>query len=90
MSKIGLFEFKEKFGHSFSQNLFSNKFFLLFAVFLDKSYIWEKSCSRYRGQNTLSQSCFRVFKSSISSEQIDETASLWSLDSKIDGIARMS
>ena len=54
-------------------NLFNNKNFLLFAVFLDKSYIWEKFCSWDIGQSTLSQSGCRIFKSSISSEQINET-----------------
>ena len=44
-------------------------------MFQKKSYIWEKSCSWDIGENALSQSGCRIFKSFISSEQIDETAS---------------
>ena len=55
--------------------MFNNKILLLLAMFLDKSYIWEKSCSWNIGQNTLSQSDCRIFKSSISSKQINEIVS---------------
>ena len=48
--------------------------FMLFAAFLHKSHIWEKSFWDV-GQNPLSQSDCRIFKSNISSEQIDETTS---------------
>ena len=41
---------------------------LLFAVSLHKSYIWEKSCSWDIGQNILSLSDCRIFKSRISPE----------------------
>ena len=44
-------------------------------MLLHKTYIWEKSCSRDIGQNALSQSDSRIFKSNIFPEQIDETAS---------------
>ena len=47
----------------------------LFPVFLNKSYIWEKSCSWDIDQNDVSQTDGRIFKWSISPEQIDETAS---------------
>ena len=77
-AKNRLFDFKEKSGHSFSLNLFHKFFFLLFDVFLHKSYIWEKYFSWDIGQNALSQSDCRIFKSSISPEQIDETASFLS------------
>ena len=39
--------------------------FLLFAVFLLNSYIWENSCSWNIGQNVLSQSDCRIFKWTI-------------------------
>ena len=48
---------------------------LLFAVFLHKSSIWEKSYSWDIGQNPLSQSDCRISKWTISPEQIDETVS---------------
>ena len=38
---------------------------------------WEKSYSRDIGQNALIQSDYRIFKSTISPEQIDETASFF-------------
>ena len=63
--------------------MFNSKKKKLFAVFLDKSYIWEKSCSLDIGQNTLSQSGCRIFKSSISQEQIDETASFLACSYKL-------
>ena len=44
-------------------------------MFQKKSYVWEKSCSWDIGEDTLRQSGCRIFKSSISSEQIDQTAS---------------
>ena len=43
-------------------------------MFLNKSYIWKKSCSWDIGQNALSQSNCGIFKSAISPEQIDEAA----------------
>ena len=46
-------------------------------MFLTKSYIWEKSCSWVIGKNVLSQSDCRIFKSTISPEQVDETASFF-------------
>ena len=51
--------------------MFYNKCFYYLLYF----YIWEKSCSWDIGQNALSQPDCRIFKSSISPEQIDETAS---------------
>ena len=71
--KIVFFEFKETFGHNFSLNLFYNEN-LLFAVFLHKSYIWEKSYFWDIGQEALSQRDCRIFKSTIFPEQIDESA----------------
>ena len=41
-------------------------------MFLHRSYIWEKSYSWDMGQNALTQSECRIFKSTISPEQIDE------------------
>ena len=46
-------------------------------VFLHKSYIWKKPFFWDIGQNALSQSDCRVFKSTISLEQIDQTASFF-------------
>ena len=40
---------------------------------------WEKFCSWDMGQNALSQSHCRIFKSIISPEQIDETASFFDM-----------
>ena len=48
--------------------------FILFAVFLHKCYIWGKIRSWDIGQNAVSQSDSRIFKSTISLEQMDETA----------------
>ena len=48
--------------------------FILFAVFLNKSVIWGKSGSWDMGQNALSQLDCRIFKSTISLEQNDEIA----------------
>ena len=48
---------------------------ILYARFLHKSYIWEKFCSWDKGQNVFSQSERRTFRSTISAEQIDKTAS---------------
>ena len=47
--------------------------FILFAIFLHKSHIWEKSGSRSMGQNALGQSDCSV-KSNICLEQNDEIA----------------
>ena len=44
----------------------------MFAVFLHKSHIWEKSGSWDMDQNALGQSDCRIFKSTISLEQIDK------------------
>ena len=55
--------------------MFYNKNFLCFVVFLQKSYISEKPCSWDIGQNALSQSDCRIFKSIIFPEEINETAS---------------
>ena len=43
----------------------------IFAVFLYKSYIWEKSCSWDICENALCQPDCRIFKWTISSEQIN-------------------
>ena len=48
--------------------------FILFAVFLNKSVIWGKSGSWDMGQNALSQLDCRIFKWTISLEQNDEIA----------------
>ena len=48
--------------------------FILLAIFLHRSHIWEKSSSRDMGQDALGQSDSRIFKPSISLEQIDEIA----------------
>ena len=48
--------------------------FLLFAIFLHKSHICEKSCSWDMAQNALGQLDFGIFKSSVSLEQNDEIA----------------
>ena len=45
-------------------------------MFLQKSYIWEKSSSIDIGQNGLSQSDSKISKSTISPEQANETNSL--------------
>ena len=47
---------------------------MLFSVFLHKSHIWEKSCFWDIGENSLGQSDCRILKSTISPEEIDETA----------------
>ena len=52
-------------------------------MFLYKSSVWKNFCSRNIGQNALSHSDSRTFKSSISPEQIDETASCWYKFTKI-------
>ena len=46
-------------------------------MFLYKSSIWEKYCSLDIGQNAFSHSDYRIFKSSISPEQIGKTASFF-------------
>ena len=38
---------------------------------------WERSCSWDKGQNALSHSDWRIFKSTISAEQVDEIASFF-------------
>ena len=48
--------------------------FLLFAVFMYKSHIWERFGSWYMGQNALRQSDYRIFKPTMSLEQNDEKA----------------
>ena len=65
--KIGFFEFEVKCGQKFSLNLFYDE--NLFALFLRKFYIWGKSCSWDIGQNGLSQSDSRIFKSTISQKK---------------------
>ena len=55
--------------------------FMLFALFLHKSHIYEKSGSWDMGQNALgvyNQSDWRTFKSTVSLEQIDEKAQIFS------------
>ena len=47
---------------------------MLFAVILHKFHFWEKSGPWDMGQNTLSQSGYRIFKLTISLEQNDEKA----------------
>ena len=42
--KTGIFQFIGKFGHQFLLNLIYMKF-IIFAVFLHKSHIWENFCS---------------------------------------------
>ena len=51
--------------------------FMLFFVFLHKSHIWEKCCFWDIGENALSCWDYQIFKSSISPEERDETASLF-------------
>ena len=51
-----------------------NESFILFAVFLHESHIWEKSGSWDMGQNALGQSDYGIFKSTRSLEQNDENA----------------
>ena len=58
-------------------NLYYNEKFILFAVFLHKSYIREKSCSWYVGRDAFSQSDYKIFKSTISPDEIDKTASFF-------------
>ena len=43
-------------------------------MFLNKSYIFEKSCILDIGENALSQSDCRIFKTIIFPEEINETA----------------
>ena len=43
--------------------------FILFSIFLHKSYIWKKSGSRAMVQNALDQSNYSIFKSIMSLEQ---------------------
>ena len=62
-SKILSLIFSE-FGLKKNYIIFSE--FILFVVFLHKSHTWEKSGSRYIGQNLLGQSDCRIFKSPIS------------------------
>ena len=47
---------------------------------MHKSHIWERSCSWDLGQNALSQSDCRIFKWTVSPEQIYETASFLLID----------
>ena len=58
----------------FLENDFLFQRFFEFVVFLHKSRIWEKSWSGDIGQNALSQSDCRIFESTITPEQMDETA----------------
>ena len=51
------------------------KIFFTICCVLNKSYIREKFCSWDLGRNALNQSDCRIFKSIISPEQINETAS---------------
>ena len=65
---------------------------MLFAVLQRKSNIWQKSCSWEVGQNFLNQSDCRIFKSTISPEEIDETASFfacWYKFTKIKGWSKI-
>ena len=50
---------------------------MLFAVFLNKSNIWEKPCSWDKDQNGLSQFNCRIFKSTIFPEKTHETAPIF-------------
>ena len=47
---------------------------MLFTVFLHKAHIWEKSCACHVVKNAFNQSGCRIFKSTITPEQIDEIA----------------
>ena len=44
--------------------------FIFFDISFHKSHIWEKSCSWDKGQNTLGQSDFQIFKSTMSLESL--------------------
>ena len=62
--------------HIFALIFFYNEN-LYYLLFLHKSYIWEKSCSWVIDFIVLSQSDCRIFKSTISSEQMYGTASFF-------------
>ena len=68
-------DFIEKFGDWFFSEFVLKWKFMLFAMFLLKNRIWERSSSWCMGQNGLGQSDCRIFKSIVSLEQYDEIAS---------------
>ena len=72
--KIGLFEFNEKFIISFHRICSVMKFFVICCV-PKQILFWGKILFLRYGQNALSQSDCRIFKSTISLEQIDEIQS---------------
>ena len=74
--KIGFLNLKKNLDINFYWICSIRKIYI-FAVFLHKSCIWQKSCSWGKGQNALSESDCRIFKLSFSPEQIDETASFF-------------
>ena len=51
-----------------------NIIFILVAIFLHKSHIWEKPCYWGIGQTALGQSEWRIFQSNVSPEQNYEIA----------------
>ena len=71
--KIGFFEFKEKFGILFSLNLFYNENLSYLLCSSTILYLGKILFLRYKGQNGLSQSDSRIFKSTIFPKQINET-----------------
>ena len=72
MSKIGFFEFKEKFGHIKVRCLFYIEYFCLLCSYTNPL---GKSCSWDISQNPFSQSDCRISKRTIFPEKIDETVS---------------
>ena len=76
--KIGFLEFKEKFGDQFSLNLFYNEnlsenYSLCFCI---DPILGKILFLRYRSKCFCESDC-RIFKSTISPEQIDESTSLF-------------
>ena len=73
--KIGFFEFIGKFSYEFFSAFGLWRKFILIAVFLYKSCTWEKSSSWDMGQNVLTLSDCKIFKSTVFLEKNAET--LW-------------
>ena len=75
--KYGFLNLKKSLVINFLLNLFYNEGLFYWLIFCTNPIFCEESCSWDRGQNTLSQSDCKIFKSSISPKQVNETASFF-------------